>query len=259
MITTDLRSQYDAQGYVIARNAIDPDLAAEVANHVQWLLKKYPDTRPEKLHHSLLIDDPFMHRLTGDDRLLDIAEQFIGPNIALFAAHYIAKRPRDGQAVLWHQDGSYWPLEPMEVTTLWLAGTDSTTENGCMRVIPGTQNSTLLSQDELEVVDDGKNVLSSGIDPSQIDDSEAVDFELKAGDASIHNPNIIHGSNANTSDKWRVGLTLRYIPTSTLVKIENHRCILLRGEATPGVANQYAERPKFVEGEHMPFKGSESW
>jgi ectoine hydroxylase-related dioxygenase (phytanoyl-CoA dioxygenase family) len=128
-----------------------------------------------------------------------------------------------------------------------------------MRVIPGTQNSTLLSQDELEVVDDGKNVLSSGIDPSQIDDSEAVDFELKAGDASIHNPNIIHGSNANTSDKWRVGLTLRYIPTSTLVKIENHRCILLRGEATPGVANQYAERPKFVEGEHMPFKGSESW
>lgn len=118
MIAADLRQTYDEQGYVIVRNAIDPDLAAETAAHVQWLIKKHPDTRPEQLHHNLLVDDPFMHRLAGDDRLLDIVAQFIGPAIALFAAHYIAKRPYDGQAVLWHQDGTYWPLEPMDVTTI---------------------------------------------------------------------------------------------------------------------------------------------
>ena len=68
-----------------------------------------------------MTDDPFWVRLVSDDRLLNVAETFVGPNIALFASHYIAKRPFDGQAVLWHQDGSYWPLEPMEVVTLWLA------------------------------------------------------------------------------------------------------------------------------------------
>ncbi|HLV33710.1 MAG TPA: phytanoyl-CoA dioxygenase family protein [Spirillospora sp.] len=259
MIAADLRQTYDEQGYVIIRNAIDPDLAAETAAHVQWLIKKHPDTRPEQFHHNLLVDDPFMHRLAGDDRLLDIVAQFIGPEIALFAAHYIAKRPYDGQAVLWHQDGTYWPLEPMEVTTLWLAATDSTVENGCMRVLPGTQHNRLLSRAELEEVDDGKNVLASGIHPSQIDDSAAVDIELKAGDVSIHNPRIIHGSNANTSDQWRVGLTLRYIPPSTWVKWEGHRNILFRGQPASGVANLYAERPRYIPGEHMPFKGCEDW
>ena len=45
----------------------------------------------------------------------------------------------DGQPVLWHQDGSFWPLKPMEVISLWLSLDEVTPENGCMRVIPGTQ------------------------------------------------------------------------------------------------------------------------
>ena len=259
MIATDLRKTYEEQGFVIVRNAIDSDLAGETAEHVHWLGRKYPDVRPEQLHHNLLVDDPFMHRLVGDERLLDLLEPFIGSNTALFAAHYIAKRPLDGQEVLWHQDGTYWPLEPMEVTTIWLAATDSTVENGCMRVLPGTQNNKLLPRSAYQDVNDGKNVLSSGIHPSQIDDSEVVDIELKAGDVSIHNPRIIHGSNANTSNTWRIGLTLRYIPTSTWVKREEHPSILLRGQADPSVNNTYAERPRYIPGEHMPFRGCDTW
>eukprot|EP01047_Picozoa_sp_COSAG01_P029293 COSAG01_NODE_2003_length_8671_cov_9.134858_6_plen_130_part_00 len=59
-------------------------------------------------------------RLVSDPRLLAIAQQYVGDDIALFASHYICKPPGDGQEVLYHQDGSYWPLEPMEVVTLWL-------------------------------------------------------------------------------------------------------------------------------------------
>ena len=164
-----------------------------------------PIPDPSSLHHDMLVTDPFMHRLVGDARLLDIVEQFIGPDIAMYAAHYIAKPPRHGQEVLWHQDGSYWPLEPMEVTTIWLAASASTRENGCMRVLPGTQNNRLLSRREMIDVPDGKNVLSSGIHPSQIDDSQVVDLELEPGDVSIHNPRIIHGSQPNPSDSWRIG------------------------------------------------------
>lgn len=256
---SDLRREYDETGIVIARNAIDPDLAQEMVDHVHWLGQKYPDVRPEQLHHNMLVGDPFMHRLVGDGRLLDIAEQFLGPDIALFAAHYIAKRPLIGQAVGWHQDGSYWPLEPMEVTTLWVAGSDSTVENGCMRVIPGTQHNRLLTRKDMIKMDTEGYVLDLAIHPDDIDESQAVDIELKAGDISIHNPTIIHGSNANHSDHWRVGLTLRYIPTSTLVKNETHESILLRGQPQRGIDNRYAARPKFVPGEHMPFRGWEMW
>ena len=255
----DLRSEYDAKGYLIVRNAIDADLSAEMVDHIHWLSEKYPDVRPEQYHHDMLVGDPFMRRLVSDDRLLDIAEQFIGPNIALFAAHYIAKSPRTGRAVQWHQDGSYWPLEPMEVTTLWVAGTPSTIENGCMRVLPGTQNNTLLKRRDLIDLDKEKFVLGVGIHPDQIDESDAIDLELEAGDISIHNPLIIHGSNANTSNKWRVGLTLRYIPTTTWVNKEGHKSVLLRGSIGQSVDNTYADRPTYVEGEHMPFAGCEAW
>lgn len=97
---------YQNEGYVLFRKVLDPALIGEANTHVDWLLKKHPDHRPEHLHHYLCQKDPFWIRLVSDDRLLDIAQQFIGPNIALFGTHYICKPPHTGQAVLWHQDGS---------------------------------------------------------------------------------------------------------------------------------------------------------
>ncbi len=254
-----LRKEYDEKGYCIARGAIDTGLASEMVDHVHWLMERHPKIRPERLGHGLLVDDPFMHRLVRDRRLVDVAEQFLGPHVAMFAAHYIAKGPHKGQAVQWHQDGSYWPLEPMEVATLWVAGTDSVIDNGCMRVLPGTQNMRLRKRSEMVELDDEKFVLGVGIHPDEIEDKDAVDLELQAGDVSIHNPTIIHGSNANASDRWRVGLTLRYIPTSTHVTSADHASILCRGETNPAVDNTYAATPAWVAGEHMNFQGAEAW
>ena len=250
-----LKKEYNKNGYAIVRNVIDPNLVSEVESHVQWLSNKYPDTRPEAFHHSLLVHDPFIHHLLDNKNLLDIIEAIIGPDIALFGAHYIAKKPYDGKPVGWHQDGSYWPLEPMEVVSVWLAGTDSTTENACMRVIPGTQNKKMLKPSEMINLDTEEYVLDLAIRPGDIDDADAVDIELKAGDISIHNPSIVHGSNSNVSDKWRIGLTLRYIPTSTYVNREGWDCILLRGKPTSWIKNNYTKKPVFDPSEHMPFSG----
>src|SRR5215813_4258800 len=157
---TPAREQFEHEGYALFPDVLDAGLIQEAGDHVAWLQAKHPELRPEQLGHVLMTDDPFWVRLISDDRLLDIAEQFIGPDIALFASHYISKPPRDGQPVLWHQDGSYWPLDPMEVVTLWLAVDASTPENGCMRVIPGTQTQEL---QEMKPRTDVANVLSSGI------------------------------------------------------------------------------------------------
>ncbi len=253
-------ANYNSQGYAVVKEILDAELIKEVRSHVDWLLLKNPDTRPEQLHHFLMQDDPFWVRLVSDDRLLDIAEKFVGPNIALFASHYIAKCPFDGQAVLWHQDGTYWPLEPMEVVTLWLAIDDSDRENGCMRVIPNTQAMRLFSEDELQQKNDGKNVLGSGIDPALVDESKAVDVILKAGDVSVHHSNLIHGSHANTSARWRRGLTIRYIPVTTRIITEelHPSAFILRGQPVANI-NQYNPWPKYVEKRHMWFEGTGEW
>ena len=252
-------SRYQEQGYAVFRGVLDPALIAEANAHVNWLLARYPDHRPEHLHHYLCQKDPFWIRLVSDPRLLDIASQFIGPNIALFGTHYICKPPHTGQPVLWHQDGSYWPLEPMEVVTLWLALTASTRENGCMHVIPGTHTLELQALQDRKDVD---NVLESGMDAGLVDECLAVDLVLAPGDVSVHNPNIVHGSNANTSAQWRRALTIRYIPTSTRILHEGPgphvSAFHLRGHAPPGV-NHYNPLPRYVPGEHMPFSDAEEW
>lgn len=246
-------SQFQAEGYTIFRDVLDRDLIGEASEHVDWLLARNPHLRPEQLDKDLVTDDPFWVRLVGDDRLLDVAEKFIGPNIALFASHYISKPPFEGKAVLWHQDGAFWPLEPMEVVTLWLAIDESTPENGCMRVLPGTHKL------ELQQMEDSKeDALFDKVTPAQfIDESKAVDLVLAPGDVSVHNPNIVHGSKANFSAKRRCGLTIRYIPTTTRIVCEGQwsAAFLLRGEAVPGV-NTYLPKPKYIEGKHMPFRGA---
>jgi hypothetical protein len=103
-----------------------------------------------------------------------------------------------------------------------------------------------------------KSVLESEVDPSLVDEPKAVDVVLRAGDLSVHHPNVIHGSNANTSPRRRCGLTIRYIPTTTRITRPWACDFLLRGRAVPGI-NAYKAFPRYVEGRSYPFKDCEKW
>ncbi|KAB2343342.1 phytanoyl-CoA dioxygenase family protein [Actinomadura rudentiformis] len=251
----DLMDKFDTDGYAIFRNVLDAELIAEADQHVRWLQERYPGRSGEDLSTELVARDPFWVRLVSDDRLLDIAEKFIGPDIALFASHYIAKPPHTGKAVLWHQDGAFWPLDPMNVVTLWLAVDRSTPENGCLRVIPGTHREELHAVRERE----GDGAVFNVESDVTVDESKAVDMVLDPGDVEVHHPSIMHGSNANTSPHRRCGLTIRYIPTSTRITAEPQpfpSALHLRGN--PGV-NTYQPKPRYIEGEHFPFADAPAW
>lgn len=252
----EVLDQYDRFGYLVLRNVIDSDLIKEVNDHVSWLERRNPDLRLEQLGHELVRDDPFWLRLVGDDRLVDLASLLLGSqDVALFASHYICKPAFSGQPVLWHQDGAFWPLDPMHVVTLWLAVDESTPDNGCLRLVPGSHREQLHAVRKNTEID---SVLGAESDV-QVDESLAVDLTLAPGDVEVHHPNILHGSNANTSPMRRCGLTIRYIPTSVRILGEEQpfpSAFLLRGE--PG-ANAYQPVPRYEPGRHFPFRGAEQW
>jgi phytanoyl-CoA hydroxylase len=128
----------------------------------------------------------------------------------------------------------------MEVVTLWLAIDESAPENGGLRVIPGSHRGDL---HELRPRADLDNVLGSE-SATDVDESLAVDLTMAAGDVEVHHPGIMHGSAANTSDKRRCGLTIRYIPTTTRITAAERpypSALLLRGR--PGV-NVYQPWPE---------------
>jgi phytanoyl-CoA hydroxylase len=248
---------YERDGFAIFRGVIDAELIGEARKHVAWLRARHPSLRSEHLHHPLMRDDAFWVRLVTDDRLVAIVRRFLGPDLGCFTSHYICKPPGDGQAVLWHQDGAYWNLTPMQALSVWLAVDDSDLENGCLRMIPGTHRTSLGA---IVLRDDVPNMLHSSIDPALVDSARAVAIELKAGDVSVHHPMVIHGSEANHSGRQRCGLDIGYIATSTEIGKTGLYLnpILLAGRAVPGI-NRYRPWPTYNPDRTIPFRSAEFW
>ncbi|MGV9315002.1 phytanoyl-CoA dioxygenase family protein [Streptomyces sp. NPDC003691] len=254
-------AEYAEQGFSIIRDVLPPDLVDETRAHVDWLTRKYPELRPEHFHHPLIRNDAFWSRLVSDTRLVDIAEFFLGPDVACFTAHYICKPPYDGQPVLWHQDGAYWSLSPMEALTVWLAVDESTTRNGCLRMIPGSHE---LPLHKPAVRTDRPNMLFSASDEDLVrewvEKRGIVDIELRPGDVSIHHPRLLHCSEPNTSAGRRCGLDIGYIATTTRIHSEGIYLdpLLVRG-ADGGGVNDYRPFPVYRDGETIPFAGHDGW
>ena len=58
--------------------------------------------------------------------------------------------------------------------------------------------------------------LNQELKKTEYDGSKAVDLELKSGQISLHDVFLVHGSEPNTSDKSRRGMTMRFMPTTSL-------------------------------------------
>ena len=72
---------------------------------------------------------------------------------------------------------------------VWLAfKTDR--QNGCMRVLPGTNQPTLLDVNVKE--DDGSTITTLEVEVDKDLADTAVDIELQPGEFSLHNAYVIH-------------------------------------------------------------------
>jgi hypothetical protein len=144
-------------------------------------------------------------------RVLDAVESILGPDILVWGTSFFIKEPHNRSFVSWHQDLTYWGLEPADIVTAWIALSESTSENGAMRVVPATHTTEVAPHKDTFAPD---NLLSRGQEISvEVDEMKAVTLELEPGEMSLHHVKLIHGSEPNPSSKRRIGLAVRYIPT----------------------------------------------
>jgi ectoine hydroxylase-related dioxygenase (phytanoyl-CoA dioxygenase family) len=158
-------------------------------------------------HH----DQPFIWELAMNPVIVNAVKSILGPDALLLATHFFCKYGGGEKFVAWHQDVTYWGLEPPTAITAWYAVDDSDVANGCMRVIPGTHRDGIRTHGRAATAG---NLLASNQEVPVTSDEEvtAVDLVLKAGEMSLHDGALIHGSLPNRSNRRRCGLTLRYIP-----------------------------------------------
>lgn len=148
-----------------------------------------------------------VYDLLTNPRIVACVKDILGEDVIGWGAHYFCKLPKDGKIVSWHQDASFWPLTPSKTCTVWLAIDDADQENACMRFVAGSHHHGHLTYRMSEDTD--KSVLNQTVENVE-QFGEIVYDELKAGEISLHNDLLLHGSAANNSNRRRCGLTLRY-------------------------------------------------
>ena len=148
-----------------------------------------------------------VYDLLSEPRIVALVKDILGDDVIGWGSHFFCKMPRDGKSVAWHQDASYWPLTPSKAVTVWLAIDDAHIENACMKFVAGSQHVGHLTF--RPSADDEGNVLNQTIEDAE-QYGEVIFDELVAGQVSLHSDLLLHGSEANDSDRRRCGLTLRY-------------------------------------------------
>ena len=169
-----------------------------------------------------------IYDLVNEPRILDYVQDLIGENLICWATHYFCKLPGDTKRVSWHQDASYWPLSPSKTVTVWLAIDDADVENGAMQIIPRSHRHGQIDFEESKAEE--QNVLNQTVKEPTSYGLPPVALEMKAGQISLHSDLLLHGSEPNTSDRRRCGLTMRFIPPE--VRASNRRnqnSIIVRG------------------------------
>jgi ectoine hydroxylase-related dioxygenase (phytanoyl-CoA dioxygenase family) len=147
-------------------------------------------------------------RLIGDDRILDVIEDLIGPNIQLFHDQALWKPAHTGGPVHWHQDNAYWRCTPPNLVSAWLTLDDVTRTNGAMQFIPGTH---------LQAVGHAKASTSNALLDSgeHADTGRAVVVDLPAGGITIHHCQTLHMTEPNTTPRQRRALAIHYMVPGT--------------------------------------------
>ncbi len=180
--------------------------------------------------------------LIRDPRVLDPIEQLIGPNILCWSTIFWIKEAGSQSFVDWHQDNTYWGLSSRHVVTAWFAISDASTEAGCMGVIPGTHNGDTLAHEDIY---DKNNMLSRGQRIMNLDKEKAVLMPLRAGQMSLHNYCLAHGSGPNVSADRRMGVSMHFMPPETSQVVGSWDCAsLVRGVDTYQHF-VHAPRPRF--------------
>ncbi len=196
--------------------------------------------------------------LVHDPRIVEPVSAVLGPNVLLWSMDWFIKEPSAGERegtplarrepsageregtprarkkpgpayVSYHQDATYWGLEPHHVATAWIALSDAGPNTGPMRFLPGSHEGPVFEQDDTFADD---NLLSRGqVVKASVDEAKTVLAPLAPGEMSIHHVRVIHGSEPNRSGDRRIGMMLRYCATDVRqTKAAGDRAILVKGE-----------------------------
>jgi hypothetical protein len=216
------RSLYAQEGILFPVRVLSPEEARRY-RHACDDLEAHLGGKPRTIEvRQMHLHFRWAYELATQPRLLDALADLLGPDLLIWATELFAKHPRDpAVSINWHRDRRYMGFVG-ETATAWVALTESTVANGCMRAVPGLARGELRSSDQ-----------SPGRPPQQaaldVNKEGVVDVLLGPGEMSLHDADILHGSAPNRSDEKRVGFVIRFVTPEARPLAGRPPVVLVRG------------------------------
>jgi len=220
------------------------------------------------------LDIDFLAMHITRPEIVDRVTSVLGPDVLCWRSEWFAKYPGD-EGTDWHQTDNFanvgvhpqivWPedAEFGGALTIWAAFTDSTIENGCLQLMPGSHKT--MNYDDNKVIKYDAELINKhtkqgvrrgfyGYDYRQLqkdpnwspDESKAKSMVMRQGQAIMFWSTLMHASHPHQglTDKMRLGFTARYVPTSVRVypyqdtlseygvevSLEKFGCVLVSGK-----------------------------
>jgi phytanoyl-CoA hydroxylase len=216
--------RFQEQGFLVVNDLISSEWLHQIQEQTSDLHEQMAEKLPEGVHVSWEHEvdasiqrriKQLMHaelvslaidRMIRSSEVLDVVEALMGPDISLYHSKLLMKAAREGTVTPWHQDYGYWAAEdnrPLMLNCM-LQIDDSTVENGCLQMVPGSHRKGLMKHDSAKIP--FGRFLPGYFQPRE----DAVPLPMLAGSAIFFGPLVIHGSDANRSDQQRRAVTIAY-------------------------------------------------
>ena len=230
-ILSQAAATFEQDGYLILDQIFSEKEIAPVSDEIDALIageRTYvpdndlvwePNADPRRLRNAFrlhLYDSLFLD-FAKSPKLTGVLGELLGHPLRLYGSQLFAKPARVGSTVPKHQDMPYWPFDPPELITAWVALDDSTAENGCVRFFAGSHKLGMLPHEPSNVAGNSLGL----VEHPAVNALPERPVEVKRGSVVLHHSLTVHYSEPNRSDRPRRGLVYVYMsPNVRLVDPE---------------------------------------
>ena len=229
-LTDQQVEQYHREGFVSPIRVMSEEEALALRSEIE----AFEASQGKPIHGTqktkAFLRFPWAYDLVVRPEILDAVEDVMGPDILCYQHGLWFKEPESGSYVSWHQDSTYYGMDPWELLSAWVALTVVDDISGCIQVIPGSHKEGCYPVEYTERRDE--NLLASGQNTLfEFDESEAVSLHLQPGEMSLHHVCLVHSSKPNHGSDRRMGLSAGYLPTHVKQTTElKATAMLVRGK-----------------------------
>lgn len=209
-LTAEQVEKFHRDGYACPVSLLTPAETAEYRRRFEELEATIGGEAQNRYRIKAHLPFPWLCELIRHPRLADAFEDVAGPDVIIWGTSWFTKKAHDVRFISWHQDSTYYGIDPPESVTAWIALSPARRDSGCMRVIPGSHMGAAVVP-HIETYDPN-NLLSRGQTIENVDEAKAVFMELNPGEFSLHHNKLFHASEPNTSDDVRIGFAVHIAP-----------------------------------------------